>query len=146
MKWLFCQVNNVQVAMYSYFVVPLSCDCYVIVMWSRSGTGDKPQQFKVVGNGLPQEWVCGDSKLACQSHCLEVKSCTGGNRIKLQFKNIGEKWHIQWNLQMGDTLGLAILSFVERLSSSRMLEMNYFSKGVQKSFFVGRLSLSRRVL
>ena len=48
------------------------------------------------------------------------------------------------NLQIKDTLGPAILSFVERLSSPQRLKMNYcYRKGVQKS---GRLSLSRRVL
>ena len=41
---------------------------------------------------------------------------------------------IQWNLQLKDTLGAAILSFFERLSSSRRLKMNYhYGKGVQKS-------------
>ena len=39
---------------------------------------------------------------------------------------------LQWNLRIKDTLGPAILSSVERLSSSRRLKMNYcYGKGVQ---------------
>ena len=39
---------------------------------------------------------------------------------------------IQWNLRIKDTLGPAIVSSVERLSSSYTLKMNYYyGKGVQ---------------
>ena len=51
---------------------------------------------------------------------------------------------IQWNLQIKDTLGPAILSSIERLSSSWRLKM--MGKGSRSVSFVGRLSLSRRVL
>ena len=41
--------------------------------------------------------------------------------------------YIQWNLRIKDTLGAAILSSVERLSSSWRLKTNYcYGKGVQK--------------
>ena len=52
-------------------------------------------------------------------------------------------YYVQWNLQIKDTLGPATLSSVERLSSSRRLEMNYcYGKGSRIASFVGRLSLS----
>ena len=40
---------------------------------------------------------------------------------------------VQWNLRIKDTLGPAILSTVEKFSSSQRLKMNYcYRKGVQK--------------
>ena len=39
---------------------------------------------------------------------------------------------VQWNLRIKDTLGPVVLSYVERLSSSRRLKMNdCYEKGVQ---------------
>ena len=54
---------------------------------------------------------------------------------------------LQWNLQIKDTLGPAILSSVERLSSSWRLKMNYcYGKGVQNCILCLEVSLSQRVL
>ena len=54
---------------------------------------------------------------------------------------------VQWNLWMKDTFGPAILSSVEKLSSSRRLKWTTaMGKGSRMAYFVRRLSLSRRVL